>query len=439
MNYARTLTLLGSDSLFVAVSLLLILRPAAGLFLYPLYGAVFLWSDLRGESETPLIFIVLATFAGFFLASRLPAPQALPLAAEIAGLWALNWGFSALRGADFAALRLAAHETKELEAKTLDCEREKSYYLAYHKDAAAQIRVRREMTESAKSIGSALDAAEVRARLISILSSRFPGCRVGVQDSAQGDALLSAAAAKGGPVLVKNARESAIFPRGAAPSFGSGMAVPLSVMRQAIGFLKLEADAPGAFSPEDLKTVDVLATVAALSLENIRFHDQIQAQAVRDPLTRLYSHRAFQERLAEEILRAGRSQTAVALVMGDIDHFKTYNDRYGHQSGDSLLRSVASVFADCSRPVDFPARYGGEEFALILPSVSVPEARDIAEKIRRNVAAESFMFGGTKTSVTISLGVAGFPADATTASQLVRAADERLYRAKEGGRDRVVS
>ncbi|MDE1975857.1 MAG: GGDEF domain-containing protein [Elusimicrobia bacterium] len=439
MSYARTLTLLGSDSLFVGVSLLLFLWPGAGLFFYPLYGAVFIWSDLRGESETPLIFVVLATFAGLFLASRLPPAQALPLVLEIAGLWALSWGFSALRGSESAAQRAAAKEIKDIEAATLDREREKSYYLAYHKDAAAQVRVRREMTESAKSIGSALDAAEVRARLVSILTSRFPGCRIGVQDSPQGDPLLSASAAKGGPVLVKDARQTPFFPAGAKPAFGSGMAVPLSVMRQIIGFVKLEADAPGSFGPEELKTVDVLATVAALSLENIRFHEQIHAQAVRDPLTRLYSHKAFQERLSEEILRAGRSQTTAALIMGDIDHFKTYNDRYGHQAGDSLLRSVAAVFADFSRPVDFPARYGGEEFALILPSASIEQARGIAEKIRRRVASESFMFGGTRTSVTISLGVAGFPADATTASQLVRAADQRLYRAKEGGRDRVIS
>ncbi|MHB2026024.1 MAG: sensor domain-containing diguanylate cyclase [Elusimicrobiota bacterium] len=431
-NSARTLTFLGSDAVFIAVSFFLFLHPGQGLYFYPFYGTIFFWSGARQEAETPVIFIFLATFVGFFLISRLPSPNTWPLALEIAGLWSLALGVSAARESDSQSQREALKETAAIEARIQDCFREKSYYLSYEKEASAQIRLRRELAESAKSIGSALDAAEVRARLVSILSSRFPESLVSVQDSIEGDSLLRAAASKKGPAVI---RDSTKEMSGAA--FSSALAVPLSVMRQSAGFLKIESSKKDAFSLEDIKTADLLATVAALSLENIRFYQQIQAQAVRDPLTRLYSHKAFQERLQEEILRSGRSQMPVSLVLGDLDYFKNLNDRYGHQAGDALLRAVAAIMTGVCRPVDFPARYGGEEFALILPGLSIEEALVLAEKIRARIESETSVFSGARTQATMSLGVASFPQDATSASQLVRAADERLYRAKSSGRNQV--
>jgi diguanylate cyclase (GGDEF)-like protein len=209
-------------------------------------------------------------------------------------------------------------------------------------------------------------------------------------------------------------------------------------MRQPAGFLRLEAARPEAFSPEDLRTVDLFATMAALSLENIQLYEHVHQAAVHDPLTQLFSHRAFEGRLREELLRSGRGQTPLSFILCDIDHFKSYNDRYGHQAGDQLLRTLAAIIASFARPVDFPARYGGEEFCLILPNVAHAQAVELAENMRRRVAAEPFVFQGQKTGATMSFGVSSFPGDATTASQIVRIADERLYQAKNSGRDRVV-
>jgi diguanylate cyclase (GGDEF)-like protein len=184
--------------------------------------------------------------------------------------------------------------------------------------------------------------------------------------------------------------------------------------------------------------VDLYATMAALSLENIRLYDSVHRQATHDALTQLHSHRSFQQRLQEEILRSGRSQTPLSLIMCDVDHFKRYNDQFGHQAGDQLLRTLAAILGSFARPVDFVARYGGEEFALILPNFVRSEAAALAERIRARVADEPFVFSGSPTRATMSLGVAAFPTDATTASQIVRVADERLYKAKHGGRNQVV-
>jgi diguanylate cyclase (GGDEF)-like protein len=208
--------------------------------------------------------------------------------------------------------------------------------------------------------------------------------------------------------------------------------------RQAAGFLRLVSDTPGAFAPDDAQAVDLVGTLAAMSLENIQFFEQVHQQATHDALTQLHSHKAFQTRLAEELLRAGRSQTPLSLIMCDVDHFKKYNDGFGHQAGDHLLRTLAQILSSFARPVDFVARYGGEEFAIILPNFVRSEAVQLADRIRQRVASEPFVFQGKNTNATMSFGVASFPQDATTASQFVRSADERLYRAKHGGRNQVV-
>ena len=125
--------------------------------------------------------------------------------------------------------------------------------------------------------------------------------------------------------------------------------------------------------------------------------------------------------------------------MADIDHFKSYNDTFGHQAGDAVLKAVAETVLAGVRDIDFAARYGGEEFALVITGAGREQAAAAAERIRAALEARSFVFGGKPSRVTASFGVAEFPAEAAAAGQLVRAADERLYRAKQGGRNRVVA
>ncbi len=431
----RTLTLVGSDALFIALSLLILRSPDLAPALFPFYGLLFFWSDFRRENEVPIIFLFLITTAGLLLAARAPDAQRVALGAETVGLWALSWAIMRQRGAALERERAVTVERLALEARMRDDERDLKYYRAYAESAGGQIRLRRDLAETAKSLGSTMDPQEVRARLTAILSARFPGASVAIAASAEGDPLLEWAARRKGPVFVKDAKEDARF---SAAAFRSGLAVPLRMNRQAAGFLRVVSEQPGLFTNEDAQAVDLFGTMAAMSLENIQFYEQVHEQATHDPLTQLHSHKAFQGRLQEEVLRAGRSQTPLSLIMCDIDHFKRYNDGYGHQAGDHLLRTVAAILSAFARPVDMVARYGGEEFAIILPNFVRSEAVQLAERIRQRVASEPFVFQGQSTSATMSFGVASFPQDATTASQIVRSADERLYKAKHGGRNQVV-
>ncbi len=162
--------------------------------------------------------------------------------------------------------------------------------------------------------------------------------------------------------------------------------------------------------------------------------------AVTDGLTALYNHRHFHERLALEAERSLRNGLPLSLLMIDVDHFKHYNDEHGHPAGDEVLRQVARIMTDGRRANDFCARYGGEEFAIVLVDTPKLIAAKLAERLRARVAAHPFEHAEAQPGgcLSISLGVATFPDDASDAEGLVRASDAALYAAKHGGRNCVV-
>jgi len=437
MGDSRAVTLLGSYGLFAGLTLLIIARPEFGPAAFPAFAIALLWSDFRRDAESPVVLAFLATLAGGVLLIRSQNDAVrVALVVGIAGLWAVAAGLSSHRGRQSSDERALLLEQMSLQDAIRDDDRDLKYYRSYEETVGSETRLRRDLADAAKSLSGTLDAGEVQARLVAVLTTRFPGSRVEVVAGAEGDPLLLAAQRRRGPVLIKDARvETSIVP---GARFASGVAIPMRVMRHPSGFVKIENDKPGALGPDDVRAADLFATMAALSLENIQLYESVHRQATHDALTQLHSHRAFQQRLQEEVLRSGRSQSPLALIMCDVDHFKTYNDRYGHQAGDHLLKTLAGILASFARPVDFVARYGGEEFALILPNYIRTEAAQLAERIRARVSEEPFVFQGQPTRATMSFGVASFPQDATTASQIVRSADERLYRAKDGGRNQVV-
>jgi diguanylate cyclase (GGDEF)-like protein len=181
-----------------------------------------------------------------------------------------------------------------------------------------------------------------------------------------------------------------------------------------------------------------LGSQAAVALENVRLHRLVERQASTDGLTELANRRHFEEALAAEISRAERFGGTLGLVVADLDDFKQVNDRYGHQTGDDVLRAFADVLRETVRDIDVAARYGGEEFAVLLPQTDLEGAERLAERLRETMSARLLSLEpGSTFSVTASFGVASFP-EAPTAAALFAAADEALYRAKSAGKNRVV-
>ncbi len=213
--------------------------------------------------------------------------------------------------------------------------------------------------------------------------------------------------------------------------------VPLRTDKGAIGIMLLPRCGPEAsYGLLELQYVTRIARFAAIAIENA----SLFRQATTDRMTGLFSHHFFEKTLEEELERARRYKTTFSLVMFDIDHFKAFNDTYGHLQGDRIIREIARLITKSIRQVDFPARYGGEEFAVILPAVDIRGALVVAERLRKRIEQYAFANseGGQPLHVTISLGVTEFdPESAYAPTEVIREADRALYRSKELGRNRV--
>jgi diguanylate cyclase (GGDEF)-like protein len=166
-----------------------------------------------------------------------------------------------------------------------------------------------------------------------------------------------------------------------------------------------------------------LSTTVVLRTQKLRW------LAAKDPLTRLINRGAFDERMQAEVARAVRHKHELSVAMIDIDHFKQFNDAYGHMVGDEVLRVLANIFKQSVRRSDLVARYGGEEFIVLFPETPAANALFKAEDLRKSVE---------QSSVTVSIGVAEVPSDGTDMRTVIDCADQRLYQAKRAGRNRVV-
>ncbi len=216
---------------------------------------------------------------------------------------------------------------------------------------------------------------------------------------------------------------------------GSRMSIPLISFGQTLGVLTLHSSQPNAFRESELQSLESVADICANSIQNAHYVERVKQLAYLDGLTGIFNRRFFELRIMEEIERARRYGTGMAVIMADIDQFKRLNDEFGHLLGDEVLRQVSSLFHQQLRKVDVVCRYGGEEFAILLTQITTQQAIAIAEKLRRMV--ESFQFPGVPRTITISAGVAAFPAHGKTRDEMIRAADSGLYAAKQAGRNRI--
>ncbi len=222
-------------------------------------------------------------------------------------------------------------------------------------------------------------------------------------------------------------------PNAAQPPDAAGaLSLPLVVRDEQIGDVTL-VPRDGGFDEEARRLVGLLADQLAVGVSHLRDYNEKSHQALRDPLTGIYNRRVLQDALDRALLSAVREDGEVSLTMLDIDDFKAVNDVHGHDMGDEVLRRVAACGRDVVRPGDTFARVGGEEFALLTPGAGAQEALLIAERLRLAVAALEVL---PDRAVTVSAGLATWPADALDGGTLGRVADEALYRAKAAGKNR---
>ncbi len=215
------------------------------------------------------------------------------------------------------------------------------------------------------------------------------------------------------------------------------LAVPLVLGGRIEGlFCVLNKKNAEVFSSEDLNVLSTLALHAGTAIDNARFVEKMEKQAITDSLTDLLNHMEFQQRLNEEIERSRRYGKSFTLLMLDLDHFKEVNDTYGHPVGDKVLIETAKTLKTLLRSVDLAFRYGGEEFAVLLPETEVQGARIIADRIRQEIAEQSILTQtGETLHITVSIGISEFPQDADQREDLISTADQALFASKRNGRN----
>jgi diguanylate cyclase (GGDEF)-like protein len=210
---------------------------------------------------------------------------------------------------------------------------------------------------------------------------------------------------------------------------------------ESLGLLYLTAPADAPLGWTDSKEALGLAVAdqLGLAIANLKLRDTLRSQSIRDPLTGLFNRRYMEETLERELSRAERSRAPLAVVMLDLDHFKRFNDTFGHEVGDMLLREVGHLLKHHVRHGDVACRFGGEELMIVMPDIDAASALQRAEEIREAVKRLQMACRGQSVgNVTVSLGVALYPDHGTTPADLVKASDTALYRAKSAGRDQVV-
>lgn len=219
----------------------------------------------------------------------------------------------------------------------------------------------------------------------------------------------------------------------------SEVAVPLIVNNEIIGVLDVETNQAKRLQDYDLDLLRSLASQISMTIAHANHVSRVELQAITDGLTGLYNYRYFQTLFEREFKRAVRYKRPLSLLMIDIDNFKLYNDTYGHRQGDYIIRTIANIIRQNCRDVDIVVRYGGEEFAVLFPETTIDEALKIAERIRKAVAEYPFANKHSQPGgvLTVSMGVAGYPYDAQSETELIDHADLALYRAKRTSKNRV--
>lgn len=229
-------------------------------------------------------------------------------------------------------------------------------------------------------------------------------------------------------------------PNTAFPSF----CIPLTAQSETLGLLHIESQSLPQIAGENRITskerlATAMAEQIALALANLKLRERLRNQSIRDPLTALFNRRYLEETLERELRRSVRHGRPLTVIMLDLDHFKTFNDSFGHAAGDAVLQAAGDLLQTFLRKEDIACRYGGEELAIVLPEASLEFAGQRADELRKAFKNLRTQFKDQSLGVvTVSMGVASYPEHGSTGNDLLRAADAALYLAKERGRDRVV-
>jgi diguanylate cyclase (GGDEF)-like protein len=304
--------------------------------------------------------------------------------------------------------------------------------LAVGAEAEKRVREMSFLVDLGRTLASTLDLDELLRALVERLgrAQRLEELRIYLAEDAAEDLVLRAAIGAGEREVGSRRR-----PGDPLPGFEN---VPLALGEAGAGLIAFRPAGGKPLGADEARLVDSVATQAAMAIANARLHQKMVRLSQIDALTGAHNRRSLFARLDLELERSRRFEHGLALALVDVDRFRPFNDAFGHAAGDGILRQVAAILGGAVRKVDLVARYAGEEFAVVLPRADREAALAAAEKLRAAVEAAAIPHGASDAGrVTISVGVAVFPADGAELPALIDAADAALYAAKRAGRNVV--
>lgn len=240
-----------------------------------------------------------------------------------------------------------------------------------------------------------------------------------------------------GHSLVENNVDESTYKFTIGREIKSLLCIPLSSKNETHGMVLIELKRIGFFDEEHLKFLSVIANQISVALENVGLYEKMQTMATIDGLTRIYNRLYFHELLSKEMIKADQGGYPMAVSIFDIDFFKKFNDTYGHLFGDRVLKTISRAAKDSIRNEDAIARYGGEEFVILMPNTTSEQALKLIEKVRKKISSTNVKEETVSASVTASFGIACYPVNGSTESEILSAADTALYKAKGEGRNCV--
>ena len=246
-------------------------------------------------------------------------------------------------------------------------------------------------------------------------------------------------AISGKPLLIPDVESDSRLRRMEIKSEGihSFAAVPIMAKEQILGIMAVGGHSARQFPPSDTYLLSTIASQIGMAIDNARLYERALQLAFTDSLTGLYNRRYLLDQLDREFARANRNQSSLSLVMMDVDGLKAINDTFGHNEGDAVLKELGSILKINTRASDIAARWGGDEFVLLTSDTDSKGARRIGERIRSQVERRRPMISGKETSISISVGIASYPENASGVTELLKRSDEAMYNAKGLGKNQV--
>ena len=278
-------------------------------------------------------------------------------------------------------------------------------------------------------------------RKLNLMCHNHPEIESSFSISLSNSPIMEAAVLRGQYIREQDFSTSSYYRGADNPLFKKGyfVSIPLMIEKEVVGVLNINDVDQDSFNVGDLGFILNLSELIAMSISNAVLYEQTKKLAVTDGLTGISNRPNMEQSLLSEFGRSMRYNSPLSVVLLDVDHFKDVNDSYGHQKGDEILVTFASVLKKFCRANDTAARYGGEEFLMILPQSNAQGAFKIAERVREEIMKMSFVGNGSKFSVTTSCGVAELNRDyMKNTDQLINVADNAMYEAKNSGRNKTI-